>query len=29
MPRRSELTDERFEMIAGLMPATGKPGGQW
>jgi len=29
MPRRYELTDEQFAMIADLLPATGRPGGQW
>jgi transposase len=27
--RRYELTDEQFEMICDLLPATGKRGGQW
>lgn len=29
MPRRYELTDEQFAMIADLMPATDRPGGRW
>ena len=29
MTRRYEITDEQYAMIADLMPATGKPGGQW
>src|SRR5579875_703181 len=29
MPRRYELTDEQFAMIADLLPAAGRPGGQW
>jgi hypothetical protein len=27
--RRYELTDERFALIADLMPANGRRGGQW
>jgi transposase len=29
MTRRSELTDPQFALIEDLLPATGKPGGQW
>lgn len=29
MVRRHELTDEQWEKIAPLLPANGKPGGQW
>jgi transposase len=29
MTRRYELTDHQFALIEDLLPATGKPGGQW
>ena len=29
MIRRYELTDEQFALVKDLMPATGRPGGQW
>ena len=29
MHRRYELDDEQFAIIADLLPATGRPGGQW
>ncbi|WP_190194481.1 transposase, partial [Streptomyces minutiscleroticus] len=29
MVRRHELTDEQWQTIAPLLPANGRPGGQW
>ena len=29
MVRRYELTDEQYALVKDLMPATGRPGGQW